>query len=62
VKVKLFLEQIINGNVQREGESRGSAGTEPAIHVKAAWAFLKEVNFAPAQFEGLNRSRGIDVF
>jgi hypothetical protein len=48
VKVKLFFEQIINGNVQGEGESRRSADTEPPIHVKAAWAFSKEVNFAPA--------------
>jgi hypothetical protein len=39
VKVKLFLEQIINGNVQAEGVSRRSADTEPAIHIKAPWAF-----------------------
>jgi len=48
VKIKFFFEQIINGNVQGEGESRRSADTESAIHVKAAWAFPKEVNFAPA--------------
>jgi hypothetical protein len=39
VKVKLFFEESINGNVQGEGESRRSADSEPAIHVKAAWAF-----------------------
>jgi hypothetical protein len=54
VKVKFFLEQIINGNVQAEWESGRPADTEPAIHVKAAWTFLKEVNFAPTQLEGLN--------
>jgi hypothetical protein len=48
VKVKLFFEESINGNVQGEGESRRSADSEPAIHVKAACTFSKEVNFAPA--------------
>jgi hypothetical protein len=48
VKVKLFFEQIINGNVQGEGESRRSADPKPAIHVKATCTFSKEVNFASA--------------
>jgi hypothetical protein len=61
VKIKFFFEKLINGNVQGEGESRGAADTEPAIHVKAALALSKEVNFAPAQLEGLNRAWGIDV-
>ena len=61
VKVKLFLEQLINGNVQGEGESRRSADPKPAIHIKAAWALPKEVNLAPAQFEGRRRTRDINV-
>ena len=61
VKIKFFFEEFINGNVQGEGESRGTADTEPAIHVKAALALPKEVNFAAAQFKGLKRARGIDV-
>jgi hypothetical protein len=62
VKVEFFFEKLINGNVQAEGVSRRSTDTEPAIHIKAAWTLSKEVNFAAAQFEGLKRARGIDVF
>jgi hypothetical protein len=61
VKVEFFFEESINCRVQGEGESRGSVDPEPAIHVKAALAISKKVDFAPAQFEVFRRARGIDV-
>jgi hypothetical protein len=61
VDVEFFFEKSVNGRIQGEGKSRRSADSEPTIHIKAARAFSIEVNFAPAQFEGLNRARGINI-
>ena len=61
VKVKFFFEQSINCRVQSERESRRSVDPEPPIHVKAARALFKKIDFAPAQFEGFNRAGSIDV-
>jgi hypothetical protein len=48
MNVELFFQENINGRVQGERESGRSADPKPAIHVKAAWAILKKVDFAPA--------------
>ena len=48
VEVKFFFQKSIDCRVQGKGKSRRSADSEPAIHVKAACTFSKEVNFAAA--------------
>jgi len=61
VKVEFFLQKSVNCRVQGERVSRRSVDPEPAIHVKAARAFFKKIDFASAQFEGLKGAGGIDV-
>ena len=61
IKIKLLFKEGIDGRVQGEGISRGSVDSQPSIYVKAARAFFKKIDLAPAQFEGLRRARAIDV-
>jgi hypothetical protein len=52
VDIELLLEERIDGDVQREGRSRGRANAQAAIQVEAPWAFEEEVELLRLSLKG----------